>query len=68
MKRLFRIFDLAKNEQRVVLIVMFVLLALAFIGYQRRVNHSPAQGTPPAEVEPSPSPVKTEDDQSMDPR
>ncbi len=27
MKRLFRIFDLSKNEQRVVLIVMLVLLA-----------------------------------------
>ena len=31
MKRPFRIFELSKNEQRVVLIVMFVLLALAFV-------------------------------------
>ena len=38
MKRPFRIFELSKNEQRVVLIVMFVLLALAFIGYERRAR------------------------------
>lgn len=30
MKRLFGIFDLSKNEQRVVLIVMLVLVALCF--------------------------------------
>ncbi len=30
MKRLFRIFELSKNEQRVVLIVMFVLVTVAF--------------------------------------
>lgn len=62
MKRLFRIFELSKNEQRVVLIVMFVLLALAFIGYERRVDHSPVQRTPRAELKPSPSPVKIEDE------
>ena len=43
MKRPFRIFELSKNEQRVVLIVMFVLLALAFIGYERRVGHFPVR-------------------------
>ncbi len=37
MKRLFRIFELSKNEQRVVLIVMFVLIVFAFVGYERRV-------------------------------
>ena len=48
MKRLFRIFELSKNEQRVVLIVMFVLLAIAFIGYERRVDHSLVQRSLPA--------------------
>jgi hypothetical protein len=38
MKRFFRIFDLSKNEQRVVLIVMLVLIAVAFVGYQRRLH------------------------------
>jgi hypothetical protein len=39
MKRLFRIFELSKNEQRVVLIVMFALIVFAFVGYERRVHH-----------------------------
>ena len=43
MKRLFRIFELTKNEQRVVLIVVFALIAIAFVGYQRRVHDRPAQ-------------------------
>jgi hypothetical protein len=62
MKRLFRIFDLTKSEQRVILIVILVLLALAFIRYEGRVNHSPVQRTPPEELKPSPSPVETEDE------
>ncbi len=62
MKRLFGIFELSKNEQRVVLIVMFVLLAGAFIGYERRVGHFPAQRTLPAEVKSSPSPVEIDDE------
>jgi hypothetical protein len=62
MKRPFRIFELSKNEQRVVLIVMFVLLALAFIGYERRIGHFPAQRTLPAEVKSSPSPVEIDDE------
>jgi hypothetical protein len=43
MKRLFRIFELTKNEQRVVLIVMLVLIAIAFLGYERRIHRPPAQ-------------------------
>jgi hypothetical protein len=62
MKRMFRIFELSKNEQRVVLIVMFVLLALAFIGYERRFGHSPVQRAPPAELKSSPSPVEIQDE------
>ena len=62
MKRLFRIFDLSKNEQRVVLIVTLVLLGVALIGYERRVGHFPAQRTLPAEVKSSPSPVEIDDE------
>ncbi len=61
MKRLLRIFELSKNEQRVVLIVMLVLLAFAFIGYERRI-HRPVQQGLATEAQPSPSPVGTEDE------
>jgi hypothetical protein len=61
MKRPFRIFELSKDEQRVVLIVMFVLLGVAFIGYESRVGHFPVQRTPTAEVKSSPSPVEIDD-------
>jgi hypothetical protein len=63
MKRLFRIFELSKNEQRVVLIVVFALLAVAFIGYERRVHYSPAQPAPATELKPSPTAVETIGDQ-----
>jgi len=63
MKRLFQIFELSKNEQRVVLIVMFVLLAGAFIGYERRVDHTSVQLTSATEPKPSPSPLKAENEQ-----
>jgi hypothetical protein len=63
MKRLFRIFELSKNEQRVVLIVMLVLLAVAFIGYERRAHRNPVQMTSAAEPNASPSPVETENGQ-----
>ncbi len=45
MKRLFRIFELSKNEQRVVLIVMLVLVAICFVGYERRVHRPRVQLT-----------------------
>jgi hypothetical protein len=62
MKRFLRIFELSKNEQRVVLIVMLVLIAIAFAGYERRVHrvHVP----PPApEMRTSPSPAQIENGQ-----
>jgi hypothetical protein len=62
MKGLFRIFELSKNEQRVVLIVMFALIVFAFVGYERRVHHFRVQPTP-AEVESSPSPAEFKDEQ-----
>jgi hypothetical protein len=60
MKRLFRIFELSKNEQRVVLLIMLMLVAIAFIGYERRVHQVPVQPTSATELKPSPSPVETE--------
>jgi hypothetical protein len=63
MKRLFRIFELLTNEQRVVLIVTLVLITIAFVGYERRVHRSPVQLTSETELKASPTPVKTEVDQ-----
>lgn len=63
MKRLLRIFDLSKNEQRVVLIVMLVLLAIAFIGYERRVHRVHGRAAAGSEVRTSPSPTQTDDEQ-----
>jgi hypothetical protein len=62
MKRLFRIFELSTNEQRVVLIVIFVLLAVAFVGYERRVQHSSVQ-TSAMDPRSTPTPVQTENEQ-----
>jgi hypothetical protein len=62
MKRLFRIFELSKNEQRVVLIIIFILTAIAFAGYERRVHRFPVQQAIAPEVKPSPSPVDAEND------
>ena len=63
MKGLFRIFELSKNEQRVVLIVMFVLITVVFVGYERRVHHSAVEPASATEPKPSPSAVETVDDQ-----
>ncbi len=62
MKRLFRIFDLSKNEQRVVLIVMFILITIAFVEYQCRIHHPLVQPTSATEAKRSPTPVGTEDE------
>lgn len=59
MKRLFRIFELSTNEQRVVLIVMLVLIAIAFVGYERRVHRPRAQPTSATETKQSPTPMET---------
>jgi hypothetical protein len=63
MKRLLRIFDLSKSEQRVVLIVMLVLLAVALIGYERRVHRVYVCAPAVSEVKPSPSPAQSEEEQ-----
>jgi hypothetical protein len=62
MNRLFRIFELSKNEQRVVLIVMLVLLAIAFVGYERRVHNPPVYTRSTTEPTASPTPLETENE------
>jgi hypothetical protein len=59
MKRLLRIIDLSKNEQRVVLIVMLALIAVGLVGYERRVHQFSAQPANATEQTPSPSPADT---------
>ena len=61
MKHLFRIFELSRNEQRVVLIVMLVLIATALVGYERRIHRFHIQPILTKVAKPSPSPVKVED-------
>ena len=63
MKHLFRIFELSKNEQRVVLIIILVLLTIAFVGYERRVHHSPVESALVTEPKPSPTAVEMVGDQ-----
>jgi hypothetical protein len=60
MKRLLRIFELTKSEQRVVLLVILMLVAIAFIRYERRVHQAPVRSTSATESNPSPSPAETE--------
>ena len=60
MKGLFRIFELSKNEQRVVLIIVFALVAIAFVSYERRVNRPPVQQTLAMKPKPSPTALETE--------
>ena len=60
MKRSFRIFELAKNEQRVVLILIFLLVALAFVGYERRIHsiHHRPSALPESKASPSPTEIE----------
>ena len=62
MKGLFRIFELSKNEQRVVLFVILVLLAIAFVKYERRVHKPPVYMRSTTEPTASPTPVETGDE------
>jgi ABC-type Fe3+ transport system permease subunit len=61
MKRLLRIFELSKNEQRVVLIVVLLLITIALVGYERRIHRSPVQGTSATEPKLSPTPAQADD-------
>jgi hypothetical protein len=60
MKGLFRIFELSKNEQRVVLIIVFALVTIAFVSYERRVNRPSDQQTLATKPKPSPTALETE--------
>ena len=63
MKRLFRIFELSANEQRVVLIIMLILITIAFVAYERRTRQFRVESglaTPP---KPSPTIVEPLRDQ-----
>ena len=62
MKRFLSIFELSKNEQRVVLIVVFALLAIAFIGYERRVHRASVPQTSAMEPKTSSSPLEPENE------
>jgi hypothetical protein len=63
MKRLLGIFELSKNEQRVVLIVMLVLITIAFVAYERRLRHCSVQPDAEVQAKPSPTPVVANHDQ-----
>jgi hypothetical protein len=60
MKPLFRIFELSKSEQRVVLIVMFVLITVVFVGYERRLHSVHLRPPASPEAKTTPSPIQTE--------
>jgi hypothetical protein len=61
MKRFFRIFELTKNEQRVVLIVIFALVAIAFVSYERRIHRALVQPGVVTNAKASPTPLETKD-------
>ena len=63
MKHLFRIFELSKNEQRVVLIVILILITSAFVEYEHRVHQSPFEPALETKSKPSPTAVETVGDQ-----
>jgi hypothetical protein len=60
-----RIFELSKSEQHVVLIVMFVLIAVGFIGYERRVHSVPHRPPVLSEAKKNPRPTQTEEAQGV---
>ena len=62
MKRFFRIFELTKSEQRVVLIIIFALIAIAFVSYERRVHRVSVPPTSAIEPKLSPTPAKIDDE------
>jgi len=63
MKRVLGVFVLSKSEQRVVLIVMLALIAVALLGYERRARQPRVQLTSTTEPKASPSPSALEDEQ-----
>jgi hypothetical protein len=62
MKGLFRIFELSKNEQRVVLTVILILVTIAFIGYERHIHRASVPPTSAIKPKTSPSPLEFENE------
>jgi len=62
MRRLFKIFKLSKNEQRVVLIIMLILITVALLGYERRVHRPSVASALATQPKPSPTAVETNGD------
>jgi hypothetical protein len=62
MKRFFRIFELTKSEQRVVLIIISALIAIAFVSYERGVHRASVPPTSAVEPKLSPTPAKIDDE------
>ena len=63
MNQLIRIFVLPKSEQRVVLVLMLALIAVALVRYERRIHARPVQAAVAAQSKASPSPQETEEEQ-----
>ena len=63
MKGILRIFELSKNEQRVVLIVILLLIIIAFVAYVRRVHHVPVESASSTQPKPSSTAVETVGDE-----
>jgi hypothetical protein len=61
MKRVIRIFVLSKSEQRVVLIIIFALIAGPFVAYERRTHQFPVRSITATAPKPSPSPPSPEE-------
>ncbi|HEY3661383.1 MAG TPA: hypothetical protein VGK91_09180 [Candidatus Udaeobacter sp.] len=57
MKRFLKTFELTKNEQRVVLLIMLALISIAFAAYERRIHRSSVQPTSITEAQSAPTPV-----------
>jgi hypothetical protein len=62
MKRLLRIVELSKNEQRVVLIVILILIVFAFAAYERRIHRPPGRLTSAMQPKTSPTPAEAGDE------
>jgi hypothetical protein len=63
MKRLLKILELSKNEQRIVLIAMLLLIIIAVVAYERRVHHFATELAPSTQTRPYPTAVEKAGDQ-----
>ena len=55
MKHLFRIFELSKNEQRVALIIVLILITIGFVAFERRTAHPHGDSASSAQPKPAPT-------------